>query len=116
MVINVLIRYLLAIGQHVPGFLKLLLFMCQYVYVCMCVCVYVSTPRPLIMSGMIWCDIDRVCMVGHTILLDCLPRETALPYSFESIDACTGFLMFVCMTHLPNFISFHGLVHVFQHS
>ena len=92
---------------------------CSCVSMCMCACACVCMcplPRPLIMSGVIWCDIDRVCMVGHTIFLDSLPREAALPYSFESIDACTGFLMYVCMTHLPSFISFHGLAHVFQHS
>ena len=46
-------------GLCVPGFLKLLWFMRQYVYVCVC-----PPPRPLIISGMIWCDID--CVIGYT--------------------------------------------------
>ena len=38
---------------HVPGFLKLLWFVCPYV--CM-------LPRALITSGMIWCD--RLCVIS----------------------------------------------------
>ena len=46
-------------GLHQPQagptlvFLKLLLFMHQYVYLCL-------SPMALIASGMIWCDIDPV--------------------------------------------------------
>ena len=42
---------------HVPGFLKLLLFMTS---VHMCVCVCVSTPKGFNNQ---WCDIDPVCLV-----------------------------------------------------
>ena len=43
---------------------------CVYVCVCVCVCVCVSTPRLLITSGKMWCDIDPInkfygfCMVA----------------------------------------------------
>ena len=51
-----------------PGFLKLLWFARRYVCVCVCVCVC-PPPRPLITSGMIWCDIDRVRLVKQVLRL-----------------------------------------------
>ena len=35
----------------------------------MCVCVYVSTPRPLITSGMIWCDVGCLWLVKPILQL-----------------------------------------------
>ena len=55
-----------------PGFLKLLWFERQYVCVCVCVsvCVSVRPPlRPLITSGVIWCDIDHVRLVKQVLWL-----------------------------------------------
>ena len=56
-------------GTHgrTPGFLKLLWSACQYACVCVCVCV--PALRPLITSGMIWCDIDRVRLVKQVLRL-----------------------------------------------
>ena len=52
----------------VPGFLKLLWFVHQYV--CICVCVSVCSPRgALITSGVIWCDIGRVRLVKQVLRL-----------------------------------------------
>ena len=45
---------------HTPGFLKLLWLAHRYVCVSL-------PPRPLITSGMIWCDIDRVWL-GKQVL------------------------------------------------
>ena len=42
--------------SHSPGFLKLLWFACRYVCVC-------PSPRTLITSGVIWCDIGCVRLV-----------------------------------------------------
>ena len=42
------------------------------VCVCVCVCVHVSVcppPRPLITSGVIWCDIGRVQLVKQVLRL-----------------------------------------------
>ena len=51
-----------------PGFLKLLWFAHRYVYVC--VRVSVCPPlQPLITSGVIWCDIDRVQLVKQVLWL-----------------------------------------------
>ena len=52
-------------GQRprMPGFLKLLWFACW------CVCVCVSAPRPLITSGVIWCDIGCVQLVKQVLRL-----------------------------------------------
>ena len=49
-----------------PGFLKLLWFARRYVCVCVCVC---PPPRPLITSGVIWCDIGRVRLVKQVLRL-----------------------------------------------
>ena len=54
-------------GQCAPGFLKLLWFARQYVCVC------VSTPKPLITSGVIWCDIDHVWLVKQFLWLFLFP-------------------------------------------
>ena len=49
-----------------PGFLKLFWF--ARWYVCVCVCVSVCLPlRPLITSGVIWCDIGRVRLVKQVL-------------------------------------------------
>ena len=42
---------------------------CTSVCPCVCVCVCVSTSRPLITSGAIWCDIDRVQLVIQVLRL-----------------------------------------------
>ena len=47
-----------------PGFLKIALVR-VLVYVCVCM----SAPRPLITSGVIWCDIDRVRLVKQVLRL-----------------------------------------------
>ena len=57
---------------RVPGFSKLLWFELRYARTCMCVCVCLSVcppPRPLITSGMIWCDIGRVRLVKQVLRL-----------------------------------------------
>ena len=54
---------------RVPGFLKLFrprTSVCLCVCVCVCVC---PPPRPLIPSGVIWCDIDRVRLVKQVLWL-----------------------------------------------
>ena len=43
---------------HAPGFLKSFLFVRQHV--CVSLCVYVSAPKGIITSGVIWYDIGRV--------------------------------------------------------
>ena len=57
-------------GQRprMPGFLKLLWFACWYVCVCVCVSVC-PPPRPLITSGVIWCDIGHVRLVKQVLRL-----------------------------------------------
>ena len=50
------------------GFLKLLWFARRYVCVCVCVSVC-PPPRPLITSGVIWCDIGRVRLVKQVLRL-----------------------------------------------
>ena len=64
------------LGQRprAPGFLKLLWFARWYACVrecaCVCVCVSVCPPlRPLITSGVIWCDIGRVQLVKQVLRL-----------------------------------------------
>ena len=47
-----------------PGFLKLLWFARRYVCVCVC-----PPPRPLITSGVIWCDIGRERLVKQVLRL-----------------------------------------------
>ena len=59
-------------GMHdqrpcMSGFLKLLWFACWYVCLCMCACV--STPRALITSGVVWCDIGCVRSVKQVLWL-----------------------------------------------
>ena len=49
-----------------PGLLKLLWSACRYGCVCVSVC---PPPRPLITSGMIWCDIDHVRLVKQVLRL-----------------------------------------------
>ena len=51
-----------------PGFFGLRVGMCVCVCVCVCVSVY-PPPRPLITSGVIWCDIDRVRLVKQVLRL-----------------------------------------------
>ena len=53
---------------RMPGFLKLLWSTCQYACVCLCLSVC-PPPRPLITSGVIWCDIDRVRLVKQVLQL-----------------------------------------------
>ena len=70
MKLNDLFQDFIKAGAHgrrprVPGFLKLLWFVCRYA----CVCVRVSAPRALITSGMIWYDIGHVRLVKQVLWL-----------------------------------------------
>ena len=42
---------------------------CVCVCMCVCVCVFVSAPRALITSGVIWCDIGHVRLVKQVLWL-----------------------------------------------
>ena len=61
-----------------PGFLKLFWSACQYACVCVC-----PPPRPLITSGVIWCDIDRVRLVKQVLRL--FPSFNYVIQQFPSI-------------------------------
>ena len=50
-------------GRSAPGFLKLLWSACRYA------CVVSAPARPLITSGVIWYDIDRVRLVKQVLRL-----------------------------------------------
>ena len=57
-------------AAEAAGFLKLFWSACRYARVCVCVYVCVCPPpRPLISSGVIWCDIDRVRLVKQVLRL-----------------------------------------------
>ena len=63
----------LVFKPRAPGSLKLLWSACQYACVCVCVCVCVCPPpRPLITSGVIWCDIGLVQLVKQVLRLPLL--------------------------------------------
>ena len=53
-----------SLWPRAPGFLKLLWLVRRYV--CMCVC---PPPRPLITSGVVWCDTGRVRLVKQALRL-----------------------------------------------
>ena len=71
-------------GQRLlaPGFLKLLWSACRYacVHVCVSVC---PPPRPLITSGVIWCDIGCVRLVKQVLRL--FPAFNYFIWHFPSI-------------------------------
>ena len=54
------------VAAHAPDFLKLLWFACWYACVCLSVC---PPPKPLIASGVIWCDIGHVRLVKQVLRL-----------------------------------------------
>ena len=56
-----------SLWPRAPGFLK---FFCPHVSMRVCVCLSVCPPpRPLITSGVIWCDIDLVRLVKQVLRL-----------------------------------------------
>ena len=74
---------------------------CVRVYICVCVCVCVSVsvsvclsvsvcppPRPLITSGVIWCDIDRVRLVKQVLQL--FPAFNYVLHTALAIDKMDG--------------------------
>ena len=68
-------------GQHVPGFLELLLF--ANVCMGMCVCVCVRPPlRLLITSGVMWHDMDSIRLVKQILLL-CMATAVIIGVALE---------------------------------
>ena len=79
-----------------PGFLKLLWFVCWYVCVCVCVSVC-PPPRPLITSGVMWCDIDRVRLVKPVLRL-----FPAFNYFIQRLPSIKWMGMAILTQHIVN--------------
>ena len=73
-------------------------------FVCVCMCVHVSLPpRLLIISGMIWCDMDSIWLVKQlqqSLYGSCM-------YVVNIVSRC-GFWIEACCWNKPNKSMFNG--------
>ena len=74
----------------------------------MCACVYVcvhAPPRPLITRGMIWCDIDHVCLVKQVMTFSAfqLPYMT-LAINKMDVALVTQHVMNTCQEDYGNMV------------